>query len=151
MNAAVPKQIIIGYGIRLLYIFSLAFFGLNLIFTILYLFFIDWTGFYNLALVSEWVDTSAFAMLIAISFLGFIIVVITGIIFLMLKKKGGIYLFYSGNAVLIILLLLRSDPDWLSSFVIIIISVLFFIPVKIIGNHSKLKADIMSETVENLI
>jgi hypothetical protein len=141
MEAKINQKWIAGYGIRLLYAFSLAFYGLNLVFSIIYMIFLDWKGFYNQDFMLPVADPDSQSMVFALSFLVFLIMVISGIVLLIFKKLSGSYLIYTGNLVLIILFILRSEPDWLSSLVILVLSILYLIPVRLIGNHSKLQKE----------
>lgn len=138
MDRKLLRLKITSYGIRLLYIFSLVFYGLNLLFVTALLFFANWiddldTGFYIPAIAEVYQF-----LFLNIAVLTVLIMIIVGIILFMRARMGGAYLFFGGNILLITYFILRPEPDWYTSSIILVICLLYLIPAKLIGTHSKL-------------
>ncbi len=138
MDRKLIRKKITSYGIRLLYIFSLVFYGLNLFFAVTLLIYSKWIGNPDTGFHIPYLETGHEYLIINVTGAGVLILVIAGVILLMRARMGGAYLFYAGNILMIIYFLIRPEPDWYTSAIVLLLCLLFLIPVRLIGTHSKL-------------
>lgn len=141
MDITIIRNKIKTYGIRLLHIFSLVFYGLNMVFAITLLVFHRWIGRHETGFDIPVLKTGQ--EFLVENILGVIVLtlIIAGIILLMRLKPGGAYLFYTGNVLFISYFFLRPEPDWYTSGIVLAICLLYLIPVRLIGTHSKLRRE----------
>jgi hypothetical protein len=138
MERKLIRKKITSYGIRLLYIFSLVFYGLNLFFAVTLLNYSKWIGNPDTGFHIPYLESGQEYLIINVAGTGVLILIVSGIILLMRARIGGAYLFYAGNILMIVYFLIRPEPDWYTSSIVLLLCLLFLIPVRLIGTHSKL-------------